>query len=79
MEPWKRKPARTTYGWLKISELVFTNKTRRDGGRARGVQYKRIVRQSGTPRRPGGLMSWAASKAVDPMVRRRALRAFFAI
>jgi hypothetical protein len=35
--------------------------------------------QSGTPRRAGGLMSWAASKAVDPMVRRRALRAFFAI
>jgi len=35
--------------------------------------------ESGTPRRAGGLMSWAASKAVGPMVRRRALRAFFAI
>jgi hypothetical protein len=37
------------------------------------------VVKSGTPRRAGGLMSWAASKAVDPMVGRRALRAFFAI
>src|SRR6516164_8203971 len=39
----------------------------------------KLPAKSGTPRRAGGLMSWAASKAVGPMVRRRALRAFFAI
>ena len=33
--------------------------------------------KSDTPRRAGGLMSWAASKAVDYGSRRRALRAYF--
>ena len=43
------------------------------------LRAARLYNKSGTPRRAGGLMSWAASKAVGPMVRRRALRAFFAI
>jgi hypothetical protein len=34
-------------------------------------------KQSDTPRRAGGLMSWAASKAVGYGSRRRALRAYF--
>ncbi len=33
--------------------------------------------ESDTPRKAGGLMSWAASKAVDYGSRRRALRAYF--
>src|SRR5579872_1119020 len=41
------------------------------------IPQRRCVRadQSDTPRRAGGLMSWAASKAVGVLSRRRALRA----
>src|SRR5579872_6900749 len=47
--------------------------SRRDGVEGGGTQTQTI--ESDTPRRAGGLMSWAASKAVGVLSRRRALRA----
>src|SRR5438132_4498234 len=42
-----------------------------------GIRCHLTNNKSDTPRRAGGLMSWAASKAVDHGSRRRALRAYF--
>jgi hypothetical protein len=54
--------------WLKSLSFMFETF-------CEGLRVRYVLREdkSGTPRGAGGLMSWAASKAVGLVVRRRAL------